>query len=280
MPDCGYCGVASTPREITLASTAITVDGIPGDLLAVNPAVEISLLRGRKLVSTRATLVPSPSTRVSVMQGTNGSTSFDLVVHLRGLGPGTRSLTIRVREHAGEYAEVAVDWLDSAVMHGVDFPGEDYGAVVVSNVSQGAAIDACTLACTVSPQCVAWSLSPATSQCFLKRTVPPPTLVPGMISGNLATFYLTTRRESAGIITTTPDRIVRLPAVVMSTPEATWRFRVLVDGSLIEVFAFNGTAAMTSRFYPEAKAEATGISLGLSDGPSLATNVDLWAMGT
>jgi sucrose-6-phosphate hydrolase SacC (GH32 family) len=278
--DCGYCGVASIPREITLASTAIAVDNMPPDLLAVNAATEIELLRGRKLVGTRATLDPSTSGRVAVMQSTNGSTSFDLVLHVRGLGPNTRSFTVRVREFGDEYAEVAVDWLDAALVHGVDFPGGDYGVVTISNVSQRVAIDGCMHACTDSPQCVAWSLSPATSQCFLKRTVPSPTVTPGVISGNLATFYLATRRQSAGATTSTRDRIVRLPAVVMSTPTATWRFRVLVDGSLIEVFAFNGTAAMTSRFYPKAKSNAAAASLGLAEGPPLATTVDVWAMGT
>jgi sucrose-6-phosphate hydrolase SacC (GH32 family) len=120
--DCGYCSFASIPREITLASTAIAVDNMPPDLVAVTAATEIEQLWGRTLVGTRLTLDPSTSGRVAVMQitsgrvavmqSTNGSTSFDLMLHVRGLGPNTRSLTVRVRERGDEYAEVAVNWLD------------------------------------------------------------------------------------------------------------------------------------------------------------------------
>jgi beta-fructofuranosidase len=70
----------------------------------------------------------------------------------------------------------------------------------------------------------------------------------------------------------------RRGAAVRLAADGTLGLRVFVDGSVVEVFAEDGTS-LTSRVYPT-RDDSDGVSLGVRGGRVRAGRVDAWEMRT
>ncbi len=70
----------------------------------------------------------------------------------------------------------------------------------------------------------------------------------------------------------------RRGAAVRLASDGTLGLRVFVDGSVVEVFASNGTC-LTSRVYPTG-AQSIAVWLGVRGGPARIRRIDAWVMQT
>lgn len=265
-------------------------------LLTFYPIAEYEALRAAGLANVTEPVALAPGQRYRL--GSARQADIEVVIGIPP--PGVRA-GVQVFADAAGGQGTAVYLETSDFMAGTDLPGDDlhfFG----TNTSFGPAD--CESACRSYAGCKAWTLvrsQPGTEQgagtfpvprCCLKSAVPKPHPNPDCVSGVLAsssrtvTLAVDTSRSGSvpGHNNTRPVASVSVPLVA---GETALRLRVMLDRSLVEVFAARGRRLITATNYPPAAnthiflvADATSASAAAGGlPPAVVYNASLWEMG-
>ncbi len=272
----GWAGVQSLPRRVQLAA-----DGVN---LLTPPIAELVALRGAEERSDNVTLAPSSAWALPLRLC---STQLDAVLRICVPSPvsdfsvGARVLVSASKSH---FTEVGLVRASFAIRAGADFVGHTY------SIAAGAAtVAACRQACEAdrARPCVAWSLQPpnatAPLECALKDKLTVPVDVPtgwaGFASGQvLVAAYL--KRDRASVTVDAVATPVTAPLYIAIQAAATVDLRIVVDNSIVEVFAADSSVALTARVYPPPG--ACGVWLSNTDAvtPVSLASVQAWPLAS
>jgi hypothetical protein len=210
------------------------------------------------------------------------------------------ALSVRFREGYHTYAEVRVSYLDAAggVQNNTDSPGGDYLDFPSPSPSdEGVNVANCSAACEADPRCLGWTYvrpafpAPAppfnyAPRCSLKASPVP--FAPGAmccVSGRVTAPVVALHRSQSGTTGSTATVTAKL-ALVPSSANATvveLPIRIVVDHSVVEIFANHGLEAITGRLYIPLPANASsGVSVwaaNMGDNSTVtARRVSAWSM--
>lgn len=91
-----------------------------------------------------------------------------------------------------------------------------------------------------------------------------------------AAVYVDTRNAGGATKAGLQGGIVPLPAKGIAVEEL--QLRVFVDHSIVETYALQGRACITTRIYPLAPYASWGVSVFAADGVAATTNCTLWSL--
>lgn len=93
-----------------------------------------------------------------------------------------------------------------------------------------------------------------------------------------AAVYVDTRNAGGATQAGLQGGIVPLPPQGIAVAEL--QLRVFVDHSILETYALDGRACITTRMYPLTPYSSWGLSVFAADGVAATTNCTLWSLGS
>jgi sucrose-6-phosphate hydrolase SacC (GH32 family) len=254
------------------------------------PVSELSSLRGAVLVDHSSQGVPVGSVQPLLCYFPGGPVlqgrTLDLELEVRfdsgnSLPQGKLVLTVFGAADGSESTQIIVDtaynsgW--SAVMPNVDLPCD---ASIVKekgwcdgNCTKGMTLPACEDACNANTSCVGFAHLPTSGNgnnlCCQKRWVGSKIsagatsgVKPQVIESKLMSALVVDRTNSSAVPLLGPSNATVFAELPQKVGDATINLRVLLDRSVLEVYAMHGRAHITTRAYPSKPESSTQIGLG------------------
>jgi sucrose-6-phosphate hydrolase SacC (GH32 family) len=219
------------------------------------------------------------------------------------------AVSVRFREGPKSYAEVRVTYLDEAgvTKNNTDSPGGDYyDFPSPSRTNETLNVANCSKACEMDSRCIAWTyvrppypapLPPFNyaPRCSLKASAPEFwALAACCVSGRVPLPVLGLHRSQSG--TTGPTnaivgRVKLLPQTQEDMETVSLSLRILIDHSIVEIFANHGLERLSARLYiPLPANSSSGVSvwssnmgaakdtIGTRSSLVVVQNVSVWSM--
>eukprot|EP01120_Amphizonella_sp_Union-15-10_P013256 TRINITY_DN6131_c0_g1_i2.p1 TRINITY_DN6131_c0_g1~~TRINITY_DN6131_c0_g1_i2.p1 ORF type:complete len:542 (-),score=99.75 TRINITY_DN6131_c0_g1_i2:112-1737(-) len=266
-PSRGWQSVQSIPRVIDIdrdldIPTAIPIEEL--SLLRINPGYS---QRNVNLEPNKPLTLPIKGDSLEIM------VSFDL--------KSSDTFGLKVRESADGNTFTSIFFQKNPEFDNTDLPGGDYRDFYYNNeTDEKANIAVCYETCQRESQCKAWTYvrkgdpgSLATPRCSLKNSVPGQATNTYCVSGVIGSTVNLDRSVSG----TDGDKTIQGGILPMKSSDVSVNFHVFIDRSIIEVFAQNGRARITSRVYPSPL--DLGVSLFSASG-TMVSSLDVWTMGS
>eukprot|EP00118_Oscarella_pearsei_P017070 m.167999 g.167999 ORF g.167999 m.167999 type:complete len:570 (+) comp38945_c1_seq4:850-2559(+) len=269
----GWQGIQTLPRSLTLDADL--------SVIVSTPVEELATLR-----KTAASFknVQLNANQTMPLKGASGlQLEIEAVFVLNKMASSER-FGISVRMNATARTDILVVHQNmSGPMNNTDLPGAEYRQFPYkSGQPENENIALCKGTCDNETKCMAWTYvragDPHVPRCSLKDAIPEQNpnnfCVSGVkAAGTSETTFMVDRSKTGG---DGSRGSVQTP-LPMKSGEEMVTIRVFVDHSIIESYAQNGTAVITSRVYPDASADGVAL-VNYGTKPVTAASVQVWQM--